>query len=75
MKFVVQMLLLLIFVGSLVAISFLVEPKKIDNIVFNDSNIIHGLIINIPGTNMTCKQTVYANGFYYCNIDNITKVN
>ena len=37
------------------------------------SSIRYG-VVDIPNTSLICNATYYSDGFYYCNIDDVTRV-
>jgi hypothetical protein len=57
-----------IFAGAL-ALNEIFYHTTINSISFNDSTTI---VVGIPGSNFTCLNATLVNGFYFCNVDDIT---
>ena len=62
-------LLLVLIIGGLV---FVLSIFNVDKSINTTSYKIHGIIIDIPNTNMTCSEVILIGNYYYCNIDNVT---
>ena len=60
------LLLICLSLGIVIAVDFFWVGNSESNIV------VDTLVYNVPNTNLTCNNSILINGFYYCNIDDIS---